>query len=138
MARKRCVARFPKLKHLHLAISILKRMYPEDPIELVDRGALESAISMARHVFRSWRGSCLDRKVAAGVRLFYEIIQLHPLVDGNKRLATLLLGAYLIVNGLTTKRAYLKELAIKVARGELDFEGAVRWLRDRVKRKRGS
>jgi len=42
----------------------------------------------------------MDKKLSAAATLFYEIVAGHPLTDGNKRLATLVLKAFLLRNGL--------------------------------------
>lgn len=65
-----------------------------------------------------------------GVRLFYELITLHPLLDGNKRLATLALATYAHTNGLRiSEKDRLKDTAIKTAKGELNFNELLNTLR---------
>ena len=64
--------------------------------------------------------------MAAAV-LFYEIITLHPLVDGNKRLATLLLDAFLIKNGLPRPKT-IYEAALRAASSEWGQEDVYKWL----------
>ncbi len=54
--------------------------------------------------------------ISSAASLFYDIIMDHPLVDGNKRSAVLMLNAYLFRNGYSLRGIEeLYELAIKVA-----------------------
>jgi len=131
--KQKCRARFPRVTVLIAFVGLLKRAYPQDPIELVDRGALEAAVESARMVFRLARAQpCRARIVLAGAKLFEELILRHPLVDGNKRLATLTLGTYLVKNGFPRRRVaacVTEDLAIKVALGRTSYRGVARWLR---------
>ncbi|WP_131160247.1 Fic family protein [Aeropyrum pernix] len=71
------------------------------------REQAEQAIAAARWASRFSSGQpCYARKLAAAAALFYEIIMLHPLVDGNKWLATLVLNAFLARNSLPRPGRY--------------------------------
>ena len=106
---------------------MLKRRYPQDPIAVISRDALESIVTSARYAARYTRGPCKTKKIAAAATLFYEAITNHPLTDGNKRLAVVLLRAFLMANRVEQPDlAY--EAAIRVARGEWDIDDVVRWL----------
>lgn len=109
------------------AVRRLADIYPNDMVRVVSMDALARALDAARLAALYAGGDCLDRKVSAAAALFTEIINGHPLSDGNKRLATLLLKAFLAVNGL--KRPILYMAAIRVARGEWGYEEFRRWLR---------
>ena len=131
----KCVIKIPKVSNIMFMIKVLARSYPEDNIVLINKSAIEAAINTSKYEARYRSGSCLDKKVAVGARLFYELIQLHPLSDGNKRLAAYVLATYLYKNKLTIKKSVLKDLALKVARGEISFEGVYRCLRRHVRRR---
>jgi len=62
---------------------LLKSRYPDDSITWKGRGEAKQAIVAARWALRfSNDKPCYARKIAAAAALFYEIITLHPLVDG--------------------------------------------------------
>lgn len=113
------------------AVEKLRKSYPEDHIRVVSNGVLERAIEFAKAAAHYTQGSCTDKKLAAAAALFYEIIAGHPLTDGNKRLATLVLKAFLLKNGL--KRPIVYGVAIRVARGEWGFEEIYNWLKRATK-----
>ena len=52
---------------------------------------------------------------------------LHPLTDGNKRLASVMFWAFLLVNKLPRPKK-IAEAALKVAGGEWSQEDVYRWL----------
>ena len=92
------------------------------------QGQAEQAIAAARWAFRHSRSQPFyARKLAAAATLFHELVTLHPLVDGNKRLATLILDAFLIRNRLPRPRE-LYGVALQVAAGEWGQEDVRRWL----------
>ena len=92
---------------------------------------MERAVESAKTAAYYAHGSCTAKKVAAAAALFYEIVAGHPFTDGNKRLATLMLKAFLIKNGLRRPVAY--HAAIRVARGEWGFEEVYNWLREAIR-----
>lgn len=61
--------------------------------------------------------------VDKGTILFYEIINLHPFIDGNKRTAFLSMSMLLRLNGKVIKlevtQEYIEKLAHEVAIGKL-------------------
>ena len=134
MGKRRCTIKLPREEAIKYAVKVLKTLYPEDNITIINPVGIMAAINAARMEFRYFRGKCIDRKIAALSRLFYELIQLHPLIDGNKRLAALILAAGLTKNNLTVKKSILKDLALKVARGDIGFRGVFECLRRHVRR----
>ncbi|WP_296038349.1 type II toxin-antitoxin system death-on-curing family toxin [uncultured Agrobacterium sp.] len=58
----------------------------------------------------------------------------HPFVDGNKRIAIVTTGVFLMENGfmLETDDAKLYAFVMAVAAGEIDEEGITRFLKDHV------
>ncbi|MCE4622576.1 MAG: Fic family protein [Desulfurococcales archaeon] len=128
--KKRCVISYPTLRVIERAVNMLQNLYPTDLIEWKGSGRkqAEQAVAAARWAFQLSKGqACTMRKLAAAATLFYELITLHPLVDGNKRLATLLLGAFLIKNDLPTPKNLYKP-ALKIAGGEWSREDVYKWL----------
>lgn len=106
----------------------MQRLYPYDEIRVALLEALESITEAARLAARYTRGDCTRRKIAAAATLFYEVIARHPLTDGNKRLVTLLLDAFLAENGLRQPPT-IYEAAVRVARGEWSLGDVIEWLR---------
>jgi death-on-curing protein len=62
----------------------------------------------------------------------------HPFVDGNKRMAFMALGQFLIDNGvdLTAGDADATEIMLKVARNQLSITDLATWLRGHTARRR--
>lgn len=56
----------------------------------------------------------------------------HAFIDGNKRIAIVAAGVFLEINGLmiNATNADLYNFVLGVAAGEIDEEGATRFLRD--------
>jgi len=137
--KEQCKVYYPTLRVFELAVERLRALYPEDPIKWKGGGReqAEQAVEAAKWAFRLERGQpCYARKLAAAAALFYEVIMLHPLVDGNKRLATLMLWAFLKANRLPRPRN-IANAALKVAGGEWGQEDVYRWLLRVYKARRG-
>lgn len=128
--RKQCRVRYPGYRVFDHAVSILRELYPEDLIRWKGggRAQVNQAIAAARWSFRfSKNKPCYSRKLAAAAALFYEIIMLHPLIDGNKRLATIMLWIFLKANRLPRPRN-IADAALRVAVGEWSQEDVYKWL----------
>lgn len=95
---------------------------------LRDEGSLESAI--ARPQYKANYG-CDDVVQLAAAYLF-GLARNHAFLDGNKRIAIVACGVFLLKNGfeLETSDARLYEFVMGVAAGEIDEDDAVRFLRD--------
>ena len=95
---------------------------------LRDEGALESAL--ARPVNKLVYG-CDDLAELAAAYLF-GLARNHAFVDGNKRIAIVAAGVFLMDNGyeITVDDGMLYEFVLGVAAGEIDEDGATRFLRD--------
>ena len=106
------------------------------------REQVEQAIAAAKWAFQFSRGQpCYARKLAAAVVLFYELVMVHPLTNGNKRLASVMLWAFLRVNRLP-RPWNIAEAALKAAGGEWGQEDVYKWLlrvyrASRARRRRG-
>lgn len=95
---------------------------------LRDEGMLESAL--ARPVSRANYG-CTDIFELAGAYL-YGLVKNHAFIDGNKRIAIVTAGVFLMENGfeIVTSNANLYTLVVSLAAGDIDEEGATLFLRD--------
>ncbi|NEJ70776.1 type II toxin-antitoxin system death-on-curing family toxin [Rhizobium phaseoli] len=95
---------------------------------LRDEGALESALGRPRH--KAHYG-CDDVIELAAAYLF-GLARNRAFIDGNKRIAVVTAGVFLLENGyeIETTDANLYAFDLAVAAGEIDEEGATRFLRD--------
>lgn len=95
---------------------------------LRDENAFESALS--RPVNKALYG-CEDIFELAAAYL-YGLAKNHAFVDGNKRIAVVSAAVFLMDNGfeISTDEATLYTFVLAVAAGEIDEEGAMRFLRD--------
>lgn len=95
---------------------------------LRDEGLLESAI--ARPLQKAHYG-CEDVIELAAAYLF-GLARNHAFFDGNKRIAIVACGVFLLKNGfeLETSDARLYEFVMSVAAGDVGEDGAARFLRD--------
>ena len=95
---------------------------------LRDENAFESALS--RPINKAIYG-CEDVIELAAAYL-YGLAMNHAFIDGNKRIAIVAAAAFLMDNGfeIATDDATLYTFVLAVAAGEIDEEGATRFLRD--------
>lgn len=112
-------------------VETLQKMQIErfgDLTGLRDEGALESALGRPMH--KAHYG-CYDAIELAAAYLF-GLARNHAFVDGNKRISIVTAGVFLLENGyeIETTDANLYAFVLAVAAGEIDEEGAARFLRD--------
>ncbi|NZD59675.1 type II toxin-antitoxin system death-on-curing family toxin [Rhizobium sp. WYCCWR 11290] len=95
---------------------------------LRDEAALESALGRPMHKANY---GCDDVIELAAAYLF-GLARNHAFVDGNKRIAIVTAGVFLLENGyeIETTDANLYAFVLAVAAGEIDEGGATRFLRD--------
>jgi death-on-curing protein len=95
---------------------------------LRDEGALESALG--RPMNKASYGE--DDVVALAAAYLFGLAKNHAFVDGNKRIAIVSAGVFLELNGyrIDTTDAHLYNFVLGVAAGEIDEDGATRFLRD--------
>ncbi|MCJ8053574.1 type II toxin-antitoxin system death-on-curing family toxin [Shinella curvata] len=95
---------------------------------LKDQNALEAAL--ARPLNKAAYGTPDLFELAAAY--LYGIVRNHPFSDGNKRTGFLAAFTFLILNGnlIEASQADVIAFVLAVAAGEIDEEGATRFLRD--------
>lgn len=93
-----------------------------------DDNALKSAL--ARPLNKEAYGET-DIHVLAAAYL-YDFVKNHPFSDGNKRTGYLAAFTFLYINGwmIEAEQADVIEFVLEVAAGEIDEDGATRFLRD--------
>lgn len=93
-----------------------------------DENSLESAL--ARPINKAAYGE--DDIHALAAAYLYGFVKNHPFSDGNKRTGYLAAFTFLYVNGLLieAEQAAVIEFVLEVAAGEIDEDGAARFLRD--------
>ncbi|CDZ71445.1 Death-on-curing family protein [Neorhizobium galegae bv. orientalis] len=95
---------------------------------LKDENALEAALARPLHKHAYGEEDAL--RLAAAY--LYGFARNHPFSDGNKRTAYLSAFTFLLINGhmIEAEQAEIIEFVLAVAAGEIDEEGATRFLRD--------
>ncbi len=95
---------------------------------LRDEGMLESALARPEQKHHYGEN---DLFVLAAAYLF-GIAKNHPFMDGNKRIAFVAADTFLYFNGLSLEADQFDVIAcvLAVAAGEIDEDGAARFLRD--------
>ncbi|RWX75822.1 type II toxin-antitoxin system death-on-curing family toxin [Neorhizobium lilium] len=93
-----------------------------------DDNALEAAL--ARPLHKNAYGEDDIFRLAAAY--LYGFARNHPFSDGNKRTAYLAAFTFLVINGhlIEASQAEVIEFVLAVAAGEIDEDGAARFLRD--------
>ncbi|UXD22868.1 hypothetical protein IPA_09080 [Ignicoccus pacificus DSM 13166] len=108
----------PTVNDLKTSIEIIKE-HTEDPVELMSEEKLEQVVESAHFL-----ASLLQREgigedemvLLVAAKMFYEIILLHPLTDGNKRFATLVYLTMLKVNNLLFEfHELIGEMVLEIA-----------------------
>jgi death-on-curing protein len=95
---------------------------------LKDENALESAL--ARPLNKAAYGE--DDIHALAAAYLYGFVKNHPFSDGNKRTGYLAAFTFLYINGwlIEATQGQVVEFVLEVAAGEIDEDGATRFLRD--------
>ncbi len=98
------------------------------PEGIRDNGLLDSALARPVNLHAYEPATDLERLAAAYV---IGIARNHPFVDGNKRVAFLVLGLFLALNGrrLTADKVEATRAMLGVAAGEVGEEDLAEWLR---------
>ena len=95
---------------------------------LTDENALEAALARPQHKTAYGEKDIFARAAA----YLYGIVRNHPFSDGNKPTGFLAAFSFLVLNGflIEADQAQIIEFVLGVAAGEIDEEGATRFLRD--------
>ncbi len=95
---------------------------------LKDENALEAALARPQH--KAAYGE--DDLFVLAAAYLYGIVRNHPFSDGNKRTGFLAAFMFLYINGhlIQADQAQVIEFVLGVAAGEIDEDGATRFLRD--------
>jgi len=95
---------------------------------LKDENALEAAL--ARPLNKAAYGE--NDIIVLAAAYLYGIVRNHPFSDGNKRTGFLAAFTFLVINGylVEAEQPDIIEFALHVAAGEIDEDGATRFLRD--------
>jgi death-on-curing protein len=94
---------------------------------LRDENALESALARPRNVWHYRPDARLPELAAA---FAHALARGHPYVDGNKRVALVVMAAFLERNGveLTATNQQALSVMLALAAGELDEGGLAAWI----------
>ncbi|MFI5176132.1 MAG: type II toxin-antitoxin system death-on-curing family toxin [Terriglobia bacterium] len=96
-----------------------------------DRNLLDSALAQPRMTFagRSLHRTLFEKAAAYG----YHVCRNHPFVDGNKRVAFVLMDLFLQKNGwtLTASEEDAYTMMINLADGRLSKQSLAKWLKTR-------
>lgn len=97
---------------------------------LRDEGAFESGL--ARPVNKAHYGC--DDVIELAAAYLVGLAMNHAFLDGNKRIAIVAAGVFLMENGyeIETTDSHLFSFVLSVAAGEIEEDGAIRFLRDVV------
>jgi death-on-curing protein len=102
-------------------------------VGLRDIGLLESAIAQPRVTFAGidLYPSLIDKAVALG----FCLINNHPFIDGNKRLAHASIESFLILNGIEIYANVdeQEEIILSLAAGKLKRSDFLNWLHEHTK-----
>jgi death-on-curing protein len=95
---------------------------------LRDKGLLQSALVRARNLY-SYEGVTDVQPLAAAYG--FGIARNHPFLDGNKRIAFLAIGLFLLKNGyvLDADNAEATQAMFALASGDLTEAELVEWIR---------
>jgi death-on-curing protein len=100
-----------------------------------DLGMLESAVAQPRASFGGMR--LYPKLTDKAVALAFSLVMNHPFADGNKRTGYGAMMRFLSRNGHTIAGPLAEHVSVflRLAAGELDREGFLVWVRDRIARK---
>ena len=95
-----------------------------------DLDLLDSALASA---FQTFDGEELyPTKEEKAARIGYSLISNHAFVDGNKRIGMYVLLTFLETNGIRLRPSVddVARVGFAVARGEMDYDGLLAWIRE--------
>lgn len=100
---------------------------------LRDEGLLDSALAAPFQTFDT--AELFQSVQQKAARLACGLIQNHPFLDGNKRIGVHAMLVFLALNGifLSYTQDELSSVFLKIAAGELDYNGLFQWVIDHEK-----
>ncbi|PWM00089.1 MAG: type II toxin-antitoxin system death-on-curing family toxin [Clostridiales bacterium] len=100
---------------------------------LRDEGLLDSALAAPFQTFDT--AELFQSVQQKAARLACGLIQNHPFLDGNKRIGVHAMLVFLALNGifLSYTQDELSSVFLKIAAGELDYNGLLQWVIDHEK-----
>lgn len=125
------------MRHLGLAeVIALHRLLIESSggaDGLRDLGALEAAVAQPRMTFGG--EDLYPTLVEKACAVAFSLVNNHPFVDGNKRVAHASMETLLVLNGfeIDAEVDEQERVMLALASGELDRAELVRWLRSRIR-----
>ena len=114
-------------------VLLLHRLLTEETggaADVRDLDLLDSALASA---FQTFDGKELyPTKEEKAARIGYSLISNHAFVDGNKRIGMYILLTFLETNGIRLRPSVddVARVGFAVARGEMDYEGLLAWIRE--------
>ena len=114
-------------------VLLLHRLLTEETggsADVRDLDLLDSALASA---FQTFDGVELyPTKEEKAARIGYSLISNHAFVDGNKRIGMYILLTFLETNGIRLRPSVdeVARVGFAVARGEMDYEGLLAWIRE--------
>jgi len=98
-----------------------------------DLGALDSAIAQPRATFSGV--DLYPTVVEKAAALCFSLVQNHPFVDGNKRVAHAAMETFLVLNGTELAAAVddQERLMLDLAAGRIDRTHLIDWLRQHLR-----
>lgn len=99
---------------------------------LRDFGLLESSVN---RIYQTFEGKELYKSaVEKSAAIFESLINNHPFVDGNKRIAYVMMRSLLLSNKLdiNTSENEKYSFVISAASGEINFDGIKKWIEDNL------
>jgi death on curing protein len=97
-----------------------------------DRNLLSSALARPRHLHVLAEETPDVADLAAAYA--YGLCRNHPFVDGNKRVALVVMRLFLVLNGydLAASQAEKHRTFVRLAAGEVSEPGLAAWIRERL------
>ena len=114
-------------------VLLLHRLLTEETggaADVRDLDLLDSALASA---FQTFDGKELyPTKEEKAARIGYSLISNHAFVDGNKRIGMYVLLTFLETNGIRLHPSVddVARVGFAVARGEMDYDGLLAWIRE--------
>lgn len=114
-------------------VLLLHRLLTEETggaADVRDLDLLDSALASA---FQTFDGVELyPTKEEKAARIGYSLISNHAFVDGNKRIGMYVLLTFLETNGIRLRPSVddVARVGFAVARGEMDYDGLLAWIRE--------